>query len=310
MSRDEERLQYLIRFFDAKREFNAVSQVMQFTPTRRGKVLRDHRSRGVYNPTELDLRDGIDAFIHFIGVLELAVQFRFLGDGGCFPDFVSNEGQVIVSTMTDDFLRRYYTRIYPERLPQIFSKRMRLSKWVAGDFIPSLYRDIELFYQLIQLDRVFLRDPNLKQFLLLLDDYTIRGVRWWHVWSRMANPENILRVFVGENGDSHNVLHKGILGLEQFFLFAARLRTILLDLNDDPVLHSSIWNHYAYWFDVNGSNVKRKLEMFIEHIGKWDVALANREASLARIAEASEAVQFMSDPNNFVPLDEVFDLNA
>ena len=150
-------------------------------------------------------------------------------------------------------VRRYFSRLYPLALPQLFMQR------IAGHGLPTddSYPLFSTFLQVTQSRRT----PDINTFLSFLNGGEEEG----------EGLEDVLQVFSTQTRLVRNLTatrespsRRGLRGLLGFLRFARELDELLVRSAEHRILQSAFWHYHGYWFQQLGLQLAGVLATTIE----------------------------------------------
>ena len=81
--------------------------------------------------------------------------------------------------------------------------------------------------------------------------------------------------------------------LSAFMQFCFDLNGLLMRLERQPLLQSAVWNHYVYWFQIIGKELRDRLGKALTSFLRWKPAAANKDAADAIQAYVREALTIL-----------------
>lgn len=264
---DLDTFNYLARASSAHNAIEAVGKIIDMPSVMRSLILRDHRELGVYKRSEIDFRHDVDHFLHFVGVLELATQVQFFDPQKLAWKDATEATATTFRALSDESFVRYFSQIYPEELPQVFGSRLGLHPEYEFIELPPRHGPQYVFYKLLEVDRLFVCDPDMDLFLKLLDDFTISGFRFSDLLEVLSNPKDVAKLL---DSESFSVAADSMIGMEKFLFFCEALVPVLRAASESPSFQASTYELYRYWFSETGSNSRVKLGEALSKIAAWE----------------------------------------
>lgn len=222
-------------------------------------LLRDHRKKSVYSPREIKLRAGTDQLLLCCSVMEIASLTGFIRD-------VHNTefGKSMLDILANSQVRRYYEDYYPTKLPQLF--RCRLVG--AHSFVDqTVDHYIPYVLTFLDLDRRFMEQLEDGYLLRMLDSFTIEGYTFDDIVKLIAKPEEFVeRLLLPPK--KRDALSEAVNEFSAFMQFCFDLLQLLTAI-ESPLIRSAIWNHYTYWFEIIGDQLKNRLGKALSQFLQW-----------------------------------------
>jgi hypothetical protein len=242
-------------------------------------LLRFYRENAITCPNEIDVLTPIDDLLKYYSVMELAAT------AGCIhPPDDSTLWKEAKWILENGEVRKYYREFYPLKLPQLFLLRLQRHHTAMANDDPV----INFFPRFFEMDRLFTKSLENGCLLRMLDGFRVDGY-WFTDMLPLFRDKNPLmeHALSAEDGD---VKVEVLVEFATFLRFCSGLRKLLNTLEKQPLLQSELWNHYAYWFDTMGKQVRLYVNAALDQllisstaIGK-NTALIESYVTAARIS--------------------------
>jgi hypothetical protein len=236
-------------------------------------LLRDYRERAITSPKEIKLRAATDRLMTCYSIMEITSLMDFI------PALQQTSFGINMRTILENKLvRRYYEEFYPEKMPQLFRRRLAGTNRVIEKIDPpDLNHTIMVF---LDLDRRFMETLDDGYLLRMLDSFTIQGYRFSDVVELVSKPDKFINhlLLVPKESD---VMSRTINEFSLFMQFCFDLRKLLSQTESYPLIQSAMWNHYSYWFDIIGDELSKQLGEALSRFLEWKPVGEDRDAAKA-----------------------------
>lgn len=255
-------------------------------------LLRHHGEREVVDLTEIGQRDDVDDLLSFCSLLELASLSGFTA---ARPSGRGAEELQRVLEMAP--LRQFYTQHYPVKLPRLFLRRLRGER---SDVEPDVAISESLFRQFTSLTEPIVKDPDVRRFTRLLDDFTLRGgFRLQHLEAVLGDLAQFMD-HVTRAPEESNSLSSASRGFLRFANFAVEFRELLGTAEPCPNLRAGMWHYHSYWLVELRAPLSRVTRHFektaVDYARNARLARADIEALRGSLAEQFAALELLCDP--------------
>lgn len=248
-------------------------------------LLRYHLPEGVSDPSEIQFRRQMDAWLGDAGMLYIAWICGYSSD-----PYESKQRRVLLSILSNPAVRQYCEKYYPIAIQWLL--RLQLEghlRLPTADSIDAAgaFERFSILYER------FYPDPDLNQFLDFLDGFWYgnpqNSVNIDTVVASFGMPERVAEAFEKR---SHQLtrLDRGIVGMVRFLSYSRDLDALLEGSRDFPLLQSAFWYFYGYWFREFKHHTVAEMSMLAlenamqaiqarSSIGDRDLAVASEAAS-------------------------------
>jgi hypothetical protein len=250
-------------------------------------LLRDHRARAIELRREIEMRAAIDRLMNCCSVMEIASRIGFIPNPG--KTQVGRELRIILGNAS---VRRYYEEFYPVRLPQLF--RQRLAGRMSQAPPKPNSRDIASFMSFIELDRRFMANLEDGTLLRMLDSFVIGGYWFSDIVELIGKPGTFIKFLLRDPARA-DVRARALHEFSLFMQFCFDLHQILQKTFDSPVLQSALWNHYAYWFEIIGDELREQLGKALGKFLDWTPPANDRNSGQAVQTYVRRAQEVLAD---------------
>lgn len=237
------------------------------------KLLRDYRERAITEQKEINFRAATDRLMNCCSVMEIASLTGFV------PGIRQTKfGMEMRPILENKHVRPYYEQFYPTKLPQLFRCRLAGTNSVILKIDRTdLNRNVLVF---LALDCRFMEKLDDGILLRMLDSFTIQGYRFSDVVELISNPD----VFINHlllAPKKRDVKAQALNEFSLFIQFCFDLHQLLAQTESQPLLQSAMWNHYSYWFDIIGDELREQLGEALSQFLKWNPEGGDKDAAKA-----------------------------
>jgi hypothetical protein len=236
-------------------------------------LLRDYRERAITSPKEIDLRAATDRLMNCCSVMEIASLTGFVPD--LRQTTFASETR---SILENNHVRRYYEEFYPTKLPQLF--RCRLTGTNRSREILDHASSTGSVMAFLDLDRRFMEKLDDGYLLRMLDSFRIQGYWFSDVVEIIGKPEKFINhlLLAPKERDARS---QALTEFSLFMQFCFDLRELLSKLESQRLIQSAMWNHYSYWFDIMGDNLRDQLGDALSRFLEWKPMGGDKDAAKA-----------------------------
>jgi hypothetical protein len=284
----------------------AVFRQLQDRPRKLDHLLRDHEVMPVIDPGEQLARDAFDDLLSFCGVLEVALELRYVDRLAAAT--VADLSQVL----WHNSVRRYYERHYPLLLPQLLRVRLAGGRYYQAHQGPL---QLAAFQRAVELDTRLMRHPEVLTFLALADGFWIEGYNRRKLVALAKRPGPLFESLT-RSKKQRSVLDQAAQGLRGFLFLTDGLYRVLGSLEGDPVFQSALWHLFGYWFAERRETVVASLKEMLASIAAWPADTTRVRAATAdptlpepgsrRSRELDAAIEALASERFARPLREGF----
>lgn len=278
--------------YDLKRRMRRVRRMIEDKPTR--KLLRSHLDRTI-EWEEIKERDNLDELLACLSVLHIS-------------GFDTRESLEGLGVAVDDLLdllehpdvARYFEAYYPFAPPVLL--RASYVDRDTLDYVERLAHErqkagwVASFQQFLALDAVFNAPGPLKDFLGVLDDYTIDDFDLADIRKALRSRQQMRR-FLG-----HRMGRRLVEGLQDFYDFSEDLDAFLASCTDYPLFRGLVWLNYGYWYGAGGDQMSEVVRWIFDAL----VKLPDPDADPGRIEHFRSIIERLTDlrayPNEVLTL--------
>lgn len=263
-------------------------------------LLRDYRERAITTQKEIKLRAATDRLMKCCSIMEIASLSAFV-QGLQQTGF----GMGMRAILENRYVRRYYEKFYPEKMPQLFRCRLSGTNRVIEEIEPhDLNLTIMVF---LDLDRRFMETLDDGYLLRMLDSFTIEGFRFCDVVDLISLPDRFINhlLLAPEKRDARS---RALNELSLFMQFCFDLRQLLLQTKSYPLVQSAMWYHYSYWFDILGNELNEQLGDALSRFLEWKPLGDDHDAAKAvqdYVSEARAVLRVLTSQEFAQPVDEL-----
>jgi hypothetical protein len=248
--------------------------LQQARPDDLERLLRFHGDEPIKDASEIYLRECVDQLLSFYSVLEIASLISFVPEVDGTGDFWGR----IHRNLSMAAVREYYERKYPLLLPVLLRKR------IEGDLLLKVDGSEQLtprFLEFLSLDDRLRQDQDVRIFLRLVDDFTVKGVRFGDLLEVVGRQGEFLDRILRPPG-KRDILDDSISGFRRYVEFLGTLVEMLDSVQFSPVFQSALWQYYCYWFVGMRSQLSDKIVSAATRFGSWE-AIQSDEAKGASV---------------------------
>lgn len=273
------------QFYSSKAK-DSVAWVNQASEAEARQTLR-HHAVAVKDPQEILFRQGMDEFLDYAGILELACLAGCLG-----PEPLLEK---VVKVLDAEPVLFYYRDHYPLLLPQLLRMRLQKKWGVVDQDSDTATRSFHAFLTLFQ---VLKPGTPVNTFLALLDEYMLRNpdsdpdepltpafTTLGDVVATLKDKERLSEILT-RPPTTH--LDFGIRGLFSFLDFSLEFQRMLLRMSSSRLLLSGCWFQCRYWFRRFQENILPTLSELASELGQpaqYGKDLATYENCLIKILD-------------------------
>lgn len=227
------------------------------------ELLRDYRKRPITSATEMEVRADVDRLLTCYSMLEIAAIAGFVP--GNLEDHARHAMAEARHILGHEHVRKYYEMYYPMRLPRLLYRRLKGHHAYRERPAEGL---LETMLALLDLDRRFTSQLEDGTLLRMLDSFVINGCSFDDVVAVIANPEKFIDMLLLEK-HAADPRAQAVRELGPFTEFCFDLQALLRRAADHPVLQSTIWSYYGYWFEIIGVELRASLEDAMDQFLLW-----------------------------------------
>ena len=241
MSNQFDNWNFLQQRFFASENFKTIEDCFQVKDeSQLAQLFRDHKTRGVTDPTEMKLRRHMDEWLSDVSLLYLAYLSGYSIDPASTP-----AGNRILAILGHPSLSPFYERYYPTALPWLFRLHLDKQIQIQAEQAPGAFEHFAALFERFRNDR------ELSCFLDFLDGFQYgighSAITVETIANSFDNPNRIVEA-VFRPKSQITPLDSGIIGMLRFATFSTSLYELLERCESFPILRSGFWFFYAYWF--------------------------------------------------------------
>lgn len=200
------------------------------------------------SPGDIEARDAFDELIAYYAMLEVAAI------AGCLPDPLPPDiADVARRRLTRPAVHRYFSKLYPLALPQLFVRRLEGNGLHGQPAYPLLASFLQV--------SAARRTDDIDMFLWFLDDGWEGDTGLPQLVALFGNAGRLAKELTAERSTP---LRQGARGLLAFLRFARELDGLLASTESYPLLQSAFWHVHGYWFQQLGLQLAGVLASTIE----------------------------------------------
>ena len=258
--------------------------IQQARPDELERLLRFHGDEPVEDVSEIYLRESIDQLLSFYSLLEIASLISFVPE-------VDSKGAFwrrIHDNLSTTAVRQYYERKYPLLLPVLLRKRIESNLLLK---VEDSERLTPRFLEFLSLDDRLRQDQDVRIFLRLVDDFTVKGVRFGDLLEVVGRQEEFLDRILRPPG-KRDLLDDSISGFRHYVEFLGKLVELLDSVQFSPIFQSALWQYYCYWFVGMRSQLSDKIISAVIRFGSWEAILSDdaKENSVNSFIEGTRRI--------------------
>lgn len=269
-------------------------------------LLRDYSERAITSPREIELRAATDRLMSCYSIMEIASLTGYVQELQQ-TDF----GIGMLPILENKHVRQYYEQFYPTKLPQLFRYRLAGTNHYVIERNDHLDSNDSLIL-FLEIDRLFMEKLDDGYLLRMLDSFTIQGYRFTDVMELINKPEEFVNYLLIDP-EERDTLAKALYEFSLFMQFCFDLRQLLAQTGAQPLLQSAMWNHYSYWFDIIGEELREQLGEALSQFLKWKPEGNNKDAAKAvqsYVLEARTVLETLTSRAFAEPLDTLLRENV
>jgi hypothetical protein len=255
------------------------------------RLLRHHELRHVSDPTEVEQRQTFDYAIQAYSLLTVALIAGYVP-----ADLGADRRSEIESFLGRAPVRKYYEDYYRILLPSLLRLHAKGETQLPQEGGDLAWGGFQWF---VRFSSRFEKDPNLRTFLNLLDDFDYDGLTIETFLNGLSDPSDALAGIV-KPPDLLTRKDRAVLGMLRFMTFCRELDPGLKAMADVPLTQSACWFYYSYWFKGFAEDVGGRIERCLAILQAWIKSSATMGTEAAAqgekgVAETRAAVVALVD---------------
>jgi hypothetical protein len=260
--------------------------LQQARPDELAHLLRFHGDDPVVDASDIYLRDCVDQLLSFYSLLEIALLISFVPEVDAGVDFWRR----IRRNLSMDAVREYYESKYPLLLPVLLRKR------IDGDLLLKVDGSeiARLFLDFLSLEDRFRQDQDVQIFLRLVDDFTVREIRFDDLLDLVGRQDEFLGRIL-KSPEERDVLDQGVSGFRRYVDFLGALVELLDSARIYPVFQSALWQYYCYWFVEMRSKLTDKVVSAASRFRAWDAIQSDETKRASVVGFIEETKRIVGD---------------